>query len=115
MSRIDPYQLTFCFCMACLALPGLKANADPIRMTLTGNAGGGGVNISWDLPSGTLGNGGSFGQWMLGSLNPFLPTGTYSSGVTLSIALNKLSASGSPDPQGATIAISGMIESFYSH
>jgi hypothetical protein len=95
------------FCIALLTPLGLEARADPIQMTVTGNAGFGPVNYTQVLADDTLGGGyysppGALGSKMVGPA----PTGPINAGISLTIGLTDTA---SPGSQSLTLSLGGSL------
>lgn len=101
------FALRLAVCIAFLAPLGLEARADPIRMTVTGNAGFGSVNFSDELADDILASGYASPPGTLGSrtVGPS-PSGPIDSPISLTIGLTDTAASGS---QGLTLSLSGSL------
>ena len=95
------------FCIALVALVGLEVRADPIRMTVTGNAGFGTVNYSQVVTDASLEGGYSSFPPTLGSriVGPS-PTGPINAPIALTISL---ADTASPGSQGLTLSLAGSL------
>jgi hypothetical protein len=94
-------------CIAFLAPLVLEVRADPIQMTVTGNAGLGPVNYSQILPVDTVEDGYASYPGTLGSktVGPE-PTGSINVPISLTIGLTDTAA---PGAQGLTLSLSGSL------
>ncbi len=98
----------FSFCIALLVPLGLEVRADPIRMTISGNAGFGPVNYSQVLPDDTVDvgysnpPGGTLGSRIVGPL----PAGPINAPISLTIGLTDTALAGS---QGLTLSLTGSL------
>ena len=95
------------FFIALLALLGLEVRADPIKITVTGNAGFGTVNYSQVLSDDTLDGGYSSPPGTLGSsiVGPS-PSGPINAPISLTIGL---ADTASPGSQGLTLSLAGSL------